>query len=110
MMYIKLARELYQNRFDGVFKISNKIVSPFNYLAVFNHWIDVSHTNDILIERDIEVNDLQDKGKIYEILKSMITEYLRYFNFNLKNVEKVFPEFQKILDDYLEPVFKFDSE
>lgn len=110
MMYLKLAREIYQNRFDGVFKISYKIVSPFNYFTVFNHWIDASHTNNILIERDIEVNDLQDKGKIYEILKSMITEYLRYFNFSLKNVEKVFPEFQKILDEYLEPVFKFDSQ
>lgn len=108
MMYLKLARELFQNRFNGVFKISNKIVSPFNYFTVFNHWIDVSHTNDILIEREIEVNALQDRGKIYEIIKSMITEYLRYFNFSLKNVEKVFPEFQKILDEYLEPVFKFD--
>ena len=48
-------------------------------IIVFNNWINVSHTNDILIERDIEVNDLRDRGKIYEIIKSMITEYLRYF-------------------------------
>ncbi|KKL92290.1 hypothetical protein LCGC14_1886160 [marine sediment metagenome] len=109
MMYLKLARELYQNRFDGMFKISNKIVSPFNYFTVLDHSIAVSHTNNILIERDIKVNDLYDRGKIYEIIKSMITEYMRYFDFNLKNVERIFPEYQKILDDYLEPVFKFDS-
>lgn len=108
MMYLKLGKELYHNHIDNTIKISNKIISPFKYFTVFNHWIKVSNANDILIERDIKVNDLYNRNKVYEIIKSMITEYLRYFDFNLSTVERVFPEFQKILDDYLEPVFKFD--
>jgi len=110
LMHLKLAREIYQNRFDGTFQLSNKIISPFNYFTVFNHGIDVSHSNNIVIERSVKVNDLQDREKVNEIIKSMITEYLRYFDFNLKDVKKVFPKFQKILDDYLEPVFKFENQ
>lgn len=109
MMHLKLAREIYQDQIDDKFQISTKITSPFKFFLIFNHWIYVSHDNNILIEREISLKNLYNKENTNKIIVSMITKFLRFFGFTLSDVEKVLPKFREILDQYLEPVFKFTS-
>ena len=106
MMWLKLAKLIYDQKFFGRFKFKFRILSTNDLIIDVYDCLQKSHTDDIIIEQVIYSLDLDDKVKVKELLYEFLKVFLRYFGYDLDDVSKKISIFDEIINDYFDVTFK----
>ncbi|MEJ2280086.1 MAG: ATP-binding protein [Candidatus Lokiarchaeota archaeon] len=108
VLFLYLSKLIYKDRFEG------KLYTSFRFLTrdykIFMEtgqgYYDYSNTNDFDIEKTIYTRDLGERSSYETIVEGCLRNFLRYFGYNLGDLDKMTIIFKSTLNWYLDSLFK----
>lgn len=105
LMWLKLAKLIFDiGKFKGDFSLLIRIMTNRN-ISLWYEYKDLGQ-NDMIIKEKINTDDLSKKENLRIVLNDLLTELLRYFNYDLKDKDKGMKIFNDTIKDYIDFVFK----
>ena len=101
--WIKLIKLVFERgNFNGRFNLTSRIKYKDNIALGFGKYSPLSHTNDIKIEKTIYTTDLSGRDSLSTTIKDMLREILRYFGYDLLNIETKLQVLENSINKYLD--------
>jgi len=101
IMFLRLAKSIFKNKVEGRFKIMTRIMATHNISLDVYEFLQLSSSTDFSIKRTLYFNELMDIEKFKIFVCEILKEFLRYFNYNLKEVDRYLEIFHAAVDRYI---------
>ncbi len=101
--WLKLIKLVFERgNFGGRFNLTSRIKYKDDIALGIGKYSPLSHTNDIKIEKTIYTIDLSGRDSLKAILKDILREILRYFGYDLLNIDTKLQVFESSIDNYID--------
>lgn len=101
--WIKLIKLIFEKgNFNGRFNLTSKIKYKSEIALGFGNYSPLSHTSDIKVEKTINSNDLSERDSLKILITSILKEVLRYFGYDLANINDKLEIFGELINQYLD--------
>lgn len=101
--WIKLIKLIFKKgNFNGRFNLNTRIKYKNEIALGFGDYSPLSHTSDIKVEKTINSNDLSERDSLNILITSILKEVLRYFGYDLANINDKLKIFGEIINQYLD--------
>ncbi len=101
--WIKLIKLIFEKgNFHGRFNLTSKIKYKSEIALGLGDYSPLSHTNDIKVEKTINSNDLTERDSLNILITSILKEVLRYFGYDLANINDKLEIFRELINQYLD--------
>lgn len=101
IMFLIFSKFIFIDRFEGRFKSIIRIISTNKISLDIYEFLALSSSDDFKIEKTFYFYALKNSENFKELINSILKEFLRYFGYDLKNVDKYLEKFQDIIDKYI---------
>ncbi len=101
--WIKLIKLIFEKgNFNGRFNLTSKIKYKSEIALGLGDYSPLSHTNDIKVEITINSSDLSERDSLSILITSILKEVLRYFGYDLANINDKLVIFGELINKYLD--------
>lgn len=106
MMWLKLVNLIYERcNYNGRFKFILRILGEHE-IVLCENFVSLGNSYDIKVEDIFYAYNLSDREGYLKTLRDLLKEILRFFGFELKNIDDGLKNFEDSINNYIDSIFK----
>ncbi len=101
IMFLLFSKLIFVDKFEGRLKFSLRIITTNKLSLNINEYLALSSSEDFKIEKTLYFNELVVTEKFKVLINDILIEFLRYFGYDLKFVDRYLEFFQDVVNEYI---------